>query len=525
MRQTVVGTAIVSLLLLAACRTAAPSRPPTPAATPTAARSEPAAVEEKSDRRARWLEMFARGYFPGRSGQVFYVPHEGDFLIDKDPLYTFMHGSPWDYDTRIPLFFYGPGFVREGRWPEPVSQQDVVPTLAALLQIAPPATTTGRALLQALQTGNARPRVVTLFVLDGMRADYFDTYADAMPTLIRWRAEGAAFSNARLTSLPSATSIGHATLGTGTDPRIHGLVVNRLFNRVSGASQESYNNLDPGELMALTLADVWNIATDGRAVIVGQGGAIRATAGLVGHGACLVNGRRVIAASYAAREAGGWETNPTCYTMSPALKSLTAERYWKEAGGMWMGHDIASAARFRASGLFQRFEGDALAAVLEEQPLGADDVTDLVLVNFKGPDYTSHAYGPSSREIRETLAELDRQLARAMQIITKKAGPNRTVVAVAADHGMPGEPPPGRRRITTMEVVEALNQRFSPQPPSIVQFFTDAANAQIHLDTARVAALGFTLKDVAAFLESKLFLAAFTEDEVRAAQARLAPGL
>ena len=57
-----------------------------------------------------------------------------------------------------------------------------------------------------------------------------------------------------------------------------------------------------------------------------------------------------------------------------------------------------------------------------------------------------------------------------------------------------------------------------------MQFFTDAANAQIHLDTARVAALGFTLKDVAAFLESKLFLAAFTEDEVRAAQARLPLG-
>ena len=465
--------------------------------------------------------MFARGYFPGRSGQVFYVPHEGDFLIEKDPLYTFMHGSPWDYDSRIPLFFYGPEFIREGRWTEPVVQQDVAPTLAALLQIAPPATTTGRALSQALQATNDRPRVVTLFVLDGMRADYFDTYAEVMPTLIRWRADGAVFSNVRLNSLPSATSIGHATLGTGTDPRIHGLVVNRLFNRVSGASQESYNNLDPGELMALTLADVWNNATDGHTVIVGQGGAIRATAGLVGHGACLVNGRRVYAASYAAREAGGWETNPTCYEMSPALKPLTAERYWKEAGGAWMGHDIANAARFRASALFQRFEGDALAAVLEEQPIGADDVTDLVLVNFKGPDYVSHAYGPESREIREVLAELDRQVARAAQIITKKAGANRSVIAVVADHGMPGEPPAGRRRITTMEVVEALDQRFSPQPPSIVQFFTDAANAQIHLDTARLGALGFTLKDVGAFLESRLFLAVFTEDEVREAQTRL----
>jgi hypothetical protein len=86
---------------------------------------------------------------------------------------------------------------------------------------------------------------------------------------------------------------------------------------------------------------------------------------------------------------------------------------------------------------------------------------------------------------------------------------------------MPGEPPQGRRRINPAEVVEALNQRFSPQPPSIVQFFSDAANAQIHLDNARIAQLGFTLEDVAAFLESRFFEAAFTEDEVREAQVRL----
>ena len=46
--------------------------------------------------------MFARGYFPGRSGQVFVVPKQGWFVTSRDPLYRFMHGSPWDYDTRIP---------------------------------------------------------------------------------------------------------------------------------------------------------------------------------------------------------------------------------------------------------------------------------------------------------------------------------------------------------------------------------------------------------------------------------------
>jgi hypothetical protein len=70
-------------------------------------------------------------------------------------------------------------------------------------------------------------------------------------------------------------------------------------------------------------------------------------------------------------------------------------------------------------------------------------------------------------------------------------------------------------------VVEALNKRFSPSPPSIVQYFTDAANAQVHIDTKRLVELGFTVKDVAAFLESQFFVAAFTEDEVRNAQMRL----
>ena len=79
--------------------------------------------------------------------------------------------------------------------------------------------------------------------------------------------------------LPTVTGVGHANIGTGSDPRIHGIVVNTLFNRATGKSQEAYDQLDTKELMALTLADQWNLATDGKAIIIGQGGAIRATAG------------------------------------------------------------------------------------------------------------------------------------------------------------------------------------------------------------------------------------------------------
>jgi Type I phosphodiesterase / nucleotide pyrophosphatase len=403
-------------------------------------------------------------------------------------------------------------------WKDRVSHQEVVPTLAALLGIAPPATAIGRTLREALAPATTRPKVVALFVLDGTRADYLDTYRDVLPTLSRVRAAGAWYSEAHVSSVPTLTAVGHANLGTGAEPSSHGLAVNYLYNRVTGKSQEAYDALDPSELMALTLADVWNIHTEGQAVIVGQGGAIRATAGLVGHGACLVNGRPVRAASYSTAGDGTWETNPKCYVLSDALKPFTAKRYWTEAGGTWMGHDVTSPAKFRPSALFQRFEGDALAAVLEAEPLGADDIPDLVLVNLKGPDYTGHAYGPASPEIKETLAELDRQLARALQIIERKAGAGHFAVAIAADHGMPGEPRPGGRRYVD-DIAKRIDARFSPSGGTVVQYFTDAANNEIHLDTAKLASLHVSLRDVAAFLEAEgLFAAVSTEDEVRAAQ-------
>ncbi len=496
------------VLALGGAACGAASRPPATVPSPRASAS-PA-----------WLELFARGYFPGRSGQVFLVPREGDFVVDRNPLYAFMHGSPWEYDTHVPLLFHGSPFIRSGAWNERVTQQDVAPTLAALLGTAPPATAVGQPLRQALATTASRPRIIAVFVLDGTRFDYFETYASVLPTLSRLRREGAWFSNAHVTSVPTLTAVGHANLGTGTEPRIHGLVVNNLFNRVTGKPQEAYNGLDPGELMALTLADVWNIETEGRAIVIGQGGAIRATAGLVGHGACLVNGRRVLAASYSTREAG-WETNPTCYAMSEALKPINARKYWEEAGGRWMGHDIADATKFRHSAVFQRFEGDALASVLEHEPIGADEVTDLVMVNLKGPDYVGHAYGPASAEIKEELAELDRQIARALGIIAKKAGEGRFVTAFTADHGMPGEPRPGGRHY--MDDISALiDKRFSPSGGTVVQYYNDAANNEIHLDTAKLATLGVSLKDVASFLQSQGFFAAvYTEDEVRSAQTRL----
>ena len=58
--------------------------------------------------RQHFLEMFARAYFPGRTGQLLIAPREGHFMTRADANVAYMYGSPWTYDVAIPLMFAGP---------------------------------------------------------------------------------------------------------------------------------------------------------------------------------------------------------------------------------------------------------------------------------------------------------------------------------------------------------------------------------------------------------------------------------
>lgn len=472
--------------------------------------------------RAEWLEGFARGWFPGRSGHIFLVAREGEFITTRDESSAFMHGSPWDADARLPLLLHGPRQVLPGEYDGPARQQDLVPTLGALLDLPRLPTHTGRVLDEALRPGAPRPRVVLLVVADGLRADALDEHAAVLPTLARLRREGAWFTRARTDVLPTVTAVGHANVGTGSEPRLHGIAVNGLWERAAGRLQEAYDGHGPHELLALTLSDQWNLLTGGRAEILGLGGAMRALVGLVGHGGCLVGARPVAAAAWSGTGDGGWETHAECFVLPAALDAHLARDAWQAAGGTWRGRPVADARSFRATALYQAFEAEALLAVLRDSAAGADELTDLVLVNLKGPDYTAHRFGPRSPELRDTLAELDRALARALELLEQRAGPGGTLLVLTADHGMPGEPPPGGRHWAD-EVVALVEARFGRPDVPVVQLF-EPANGQVYVDTARLEAHGATLEDVARFLEGLEFVeAAFTEAEVARAQGRLGP--
>ncbi|MBW3622749.1 MAG: alkaline phosphatase family protein [Armatimonadetes bacterium] len=97
-----------------------------------------------------WAQMFEKTFFPQRSGDV---------LLMTKPFYFWgsygereagsTHGSPYAYDTHVPLIFAGPG-VRAGKYEFFADIADLAPTLAALLDINPPAGNEGRRLNEIL---------------------------------------------------------------------------------------------------------------------------------------------------------------------------------------------------------------------------------------------------------------------------------------------------------------------------------------------------------------------------------------
>ena len=76
----------------------------------------------------------------------------GDIQVVLKPNWMFAgtsittHGSPYPYDTNVPILFYGPAWTRAGRLDQRVEVVDIAPTLSALLGVAAPAASEGKLL-------------------------------------------------------------------------------------------------------------------------------------------------------------------------------------------------------------------------------------------------------------------------------------------------------------------------------------------------------------------------------------------
>ncbi len=95
-----------------------------------------------------WQRRFRNSFHPVRSGDVILSYHP-EYVEDFGQGRGISYGSLYDYDVRVPLFLFGPQF-RAAVFESPVASVDVAPTLARVMGVASPSSSTGRVLGEAL---------------------------------------------------------------------------------------------------------------------------------------------------------------------------------------------------------------------------------------------------------------------------------------------------------------------------------------------------------------------------------------
>jgi len=93
-------------------------------------------------------EKIKRNSHPSRSGDIYVAQDPYWFLFEKGPIAA-MHGSPWAYDTHVPIIFAGKG-ISSQTIHRPVHPVDVATTMAAFLGMSPPGSAQGQPLKEVL---------------------------------------------------------------------------------------------------------------------------------------------------------------------------------------------------------------------------------------------------------------------------------------------------------------------------------------------------------------------------------------
>ena len=88
--------------------------------------------------------LLRNGYMPQRSGDILFVMRPGYFELDEwSNGHGTTHGSPWNYDTHVPILFFGAG-VQHGEVLRRTHITDIVPTISAIVGLSLTDACTGR---------------------------------------------------------------------------------------------------------------------------------------------------------------------------------------------------------------------------------------------------------------------------------------------------------------------------------------------------------------------------------------------
>jgi predicted AlkP superfamily pyrophosphatase or phosphodiesterase len=339
-----------------------------------------------------------------------------------------------------------------------------------------------------------KPKLVLQITVDQLRGDMPTAYLHRMGKggfkyLLN---EGVVYKDAHHNHANTETIVGHATLATGALPAVHGMIGNvwyddklqRLVYNVedsrypllsAGAGVNQKTEIDPTQrtakssgrspsnIQVSTFSDELMIASNGKAKVFGVSVKDRGAISMAGHtGKAFWFSKKsgeFVSSEYYYDKYPEWvlnwnEAKPTKkYHQASWQLSQPQNNYVfaEQDDQPWetklpgFGNTFPHQYGEMSNAYFNTFltlspAGDELTldfakAVVNNEQLGQDEITDYLSVSFSSTDYVGHMFGPSSLEAEDNMLRLDRTLAKLLKFIDKKVGLDNTLIVLSADHG------------------------------------------------------------------------------------------
>ncbi len=366
-----------------------------------------------------------------------------------------------------------------------------------------------------------RPRLVVLIVVDQLPTWIFDRdrplFKAGFARLLR---EGGYVRAGVLPYANPFTAVGHATIGTGAPPSVHGIIGNAWYRQ--GEQRERPAEFDPdGTVFQVAPPQAGTLSSsDGvsasRLRVEGLADRLRRTSlersrsvaiGLKPRAVAFVAGKQPDLAIWYEAAAGGMTTSRT-YTreVPPWLvehaRERPASRFFAETWtpldpallarvtgmpdnapgetdlhgfGITFPHSIAKsdapAKAFLHTPYGDEIVLDVALRALDAMQLGSDDHIDLLALSFNAHDFAGHLWGPDSWEALDLTLRLDLLLGRLFDTLDTRLGADGWAAVLTSDHGATPVVERGRasgRRIAPSEISAAaeaaLVGRLGPGP-------------------------------------------------------------
>jgi predicted AlkP superfamily pyrophosphatase or phosphodiesterase len=344
-----------------------------------------------------------------------------------------------------------------------------------------------------------KPRLILQITVDQLRGDLPARFLDRMGEggFRYFLEEGIVYGNAHHAHANTETIVGHVTLATGAHPSAHGMIGNIWFDRgtgsltynieddrygllTEGADVDKQTEIDPTQkvagtdgrspaaILVSTFGDELSIYTAGIAKVFGVSIKDRGAVSFAGHAGKAFwfskSAGEFVTSRFYYDKYPGWVTafnkaDPTLRfadTSWELLQDPSRYLFGNRDDQAWeldlppFGRTFPHAFGPADGSGFTTFltvspAGDELTlefarALIENEALGADPVTDFLSVSFSSTDYVGHLFGPSSLEAEDNLLRLDRTLAALLAYVDEKVGLDNTLVVLSADHGGPEAP-------------------------------------------------------------------------------------